>query len=55
MQRYRDVGPPQTREDPIKSLEKAFNIYGERLRADVRGLRGLCTQIIAQEKPESAK
>ncbi len=55
MQRYRDVGPPQTREDPIKSLEKAFNIYGERLRADVRDFRGLCTRIIAQEKQESAK
>jgi len=55
IQRYRDVGPPQTREDPIKSLEKAFNIYGDRLRADMREFRGLCTKIVAQEKQESAK
>ena len=55
IQTFLETGPPSSREDSVKSMERAFNAYGERLRSDLRDMRGLCTQLIAQEKQEAAK
>ena len=55
LQSFLESGPPSSREDAVKSLDKAFNAYGERLRSDLRDMRGLCTKLIVQEKQEAAK
>lgn len=55
VQMYCDLNRPHLREDPMRNFDKAFNAYGERLRADLRGMHGVCTQLIAQEKQEAAK
>jgi len=52
---HREIGRPHLREDPVRSVDKVFNVYGERIRADLRDMHGLCTQLVAQEKQEAAK
>ena len=39
----------------VQSIEKAFNVYGERIRADLRDFRGLCTNLVVQEQMEADK
>lgn len=44
-------GPgPHSREDPLRSVDQMFNVYGERLHADLRDMHGLCTQLVSREK-----
>ncbi|PPQ77913.1 hypothetical protein CVT26_005167 [Gymnopilus dilepis] len=39
----------------LQSVESAFNVYGERLQADLRDFRALCTSLVVKELEETRK
>ncbi|KAF9530900.1 hypothetical protein CPB83DRAFT_144149 [Crepidotus variabilis] len=53
---HRDIASSMAAQEGLsRSLEKAFNVYNDRVRSDLRDFRGLCTSLVAQEQQEAMK